>query len=733
MVAGGGKRLEEDRLAIVESSVLTRSASPNIAQNLKKFTTVSKEREFTLFGKQSPFGNGSPPSSAQWQCDVTDQDAGQCTKKRGVMHALPGGSRPSTSMSLRDRAYLKSSLGTLNQEQSSKQNMRPHLPKVMENTHIPPLNLQSAVNLMGTPKFSKDMWGKMKVMGLPPRPASVMGSENNSLAENAGLHDATQHYIHRNMSGSCTASQRSTSRLGSALEPLRLNTADLIRQNEILRQENEELRRLMEEDEEMLQENGKLQNFFSRKSGQNTSETRDGRKAASHRLGTLTALSTRSAVSTASGMPRTAASSMLTGRSNLSSAGSIKFIQGEEGPAEKRIRELQAEIAKHEKVEEELRAGLLRAANSQPSYLRAAMSKPSSQQGIKPPGNSLPFAAQQLVPVPSTARSAEDAMQRIASVSRTSGNPTPLSGPRIVEESSREATASSTAAVRGAQSGQAHTPQTVPRDWTDCSSTLNRDSLVPAYWRASDAAAGPCLAESHTSSVGSWNAPVTRAGPHAVTVHSGESEARGVAEGFRSEWVAAGLKVDPVGSSFGVSNSARLTYPNKRVQTIAYAGGGSYAYAASGRPPIMVSNALPLPDGLLVRSPDASLRSEGDGGVGHFSGSSGQQDTTGELKKTVVKLGDREGNSWHASQAGATIASFGRFTRTPNLTIPVPGKAVQQDGRLRNPNDYGYDAPDRLQKWNNSGAGASMTMLGWKSKALPTAAKSQPALETPAE
>jgi hypothetical protein len=143
----------------------------------------------------------------------------------------------------------------------------------------------------------------------------------------------------------------------------------------------------------------------------------------------------------------------------------------------------------------------------------------------------------------------------------------------------------------------------------------------------------------------------------------------------------------------------------------------------------MVSNALPLPDGLLVRSPDASLRSEGDGGVGRYFGSARQQDTAGELKKTVVKLGDREGNSWHASQAGATIASFGRFTRTPNLTLPVPGKAVQQDGHLRNPSDYGYDAPDRLQKWNNSGAGASMTM-NWPAA---THAKSEPALETPAE
>jgi len=38
-----------------------------------------------------------------------------------------------------------------------------------------------------------------------------------------------------------------------------------------------------------------------------------------------------------------------------------------------------------------------------------------------------------------------------------------------------------------------------------------------------------------------------------------------------------------------------------------------------------------------------------------------------------------------------------------HLTMPVPSKAVQQDGHLSTPTNYGYDAPSRLQKWAIAG------------------------------
>lgn len=35
--------------------------------------------------------------------------------------------------------------------------------------------------------------------------------------------------------------------------------------------------------------------------------------------------------------------------------------------------------------------------------------------------------------------------------------------------------------------------------------------------------------------------------------------------------------------------------------------------------------------------------------------------------------------------------------------MPVPSKAVQQDGHLGEPSDYGYDAPTSFQKWALAG------------------------------
>ena len=41
--------------------------------------------------------------------------------------------------------------------------------------------------------------------------------------------------------------------------------------------------------------------------------------------------------------------------------------------------------------------------------------------------------------------------------------------------------------------------------------------------------------------------------------------------------------------------------------------------------------------------------------------------------------------------------------RAAHLTMPVPSKAVQQDGNLRDASTYGYDAPSRFHKWALAG------------------------------
>jgi hypothetical protein len=63
--------------------------------------------------------------------------------------------------------------------------------------------------------------------------------------------------------------------------------------------------------------------------------------------------------------------------------------------------------------------------------------------------------------------------------------------------------------------------------------------------------------------------------------------------------------------------------------------------------------------------------------------------------------------------------------------MPVPSKAVQQDGHLDGPTSYGYDAPSRFQKWAQAGAGTYSSFLhGLKSDANPTSGNTATPAET---
>lgn len=697
--------------------VLKRTKSPSVAQT--RHAVASKE-SFALVGKQSPHVNGSPLSGMQAPQQAQHRHGlGQPSSKKLVLDwaVLPGGLRPTTSMSLRDRAYLKSSMGAHAGEKTTGQTVRPPLPKVKP---IPPLNLDLAVGLMGVdnsaqykdqkplklpPKMMNDL--KIKMMGLPPRPSSQLGLSSAEAERHEALQVVRPHSVSSSIASSplkisfadqmamhgglrsglssahTIVSQQSPSRSATPLEPLRLNTAELVRQNEILRQENEELRQLM------LDAPG-------------TAEQRPSCTAASRRSGILTALSNRSTLSSTwnstnrsgvyncNNVPQTAGShssnSLLTDRSGLSAANSIKFIQGGEAPANKRIKALEAEIKQHQQHEEDLRAALLAAANSQPMHRHKpitpsiplqtieehAASHSSKDLSISNHHTSKP--AQLMVSLPSTSHSAKRAA-RLSSVARTSGNLTPYP---------REATASSTDAVVGARLGQE----------PEREGEGEREPNAGAKSPFSRATFTGLFAEDSSATV-----PVTRAGPHVVSIAAGNNE-----------WLATGQKLDPSTSTVAMSNTMRLTYPKIRLQTVAYGGGGSYAYGVVGRGPIMVAQALPLPDGKMVRSPDSSLRipaSVSLGGEGEEWGDSGATTASG-TEKPKVKRGDKEANSWHATLASSALRWE---VRTPHLTMPVPSKAVQQDGHLAAPTTYGYDAPSKLSKWANAGSAAYTSML----------------------
>jgi len=566
-----------------------------------------------LFGKQS--GPPTPlaePLALQAAVHVAALNGAHSTP-------LPGG-RPSTSMSLRDRAYLKSSMGNRT-EHGMPQLARP---RVMA---IPPLNLRVAVGLMGKdrpqrplPKAVLKLGNGQKVVmaGLPPRPESVMGVASGA-AQREALLVGRPHSVAGSAIGSTAASpvrisfvdhvgitslpsahidpmyEHSSSRASTALEPLRLNTAELVRQNFILRQENEELRQLAVWD----------LGGSSRKGGTVGTE-------ASHRSGTLTAMSNRSTLSSSrqsthrSGLPRTAACNvMLTERSNLSTANSIRFIQGAEEPADRRIKALEAEIVEHQKREEALKASLLAAATTVPMRESEPLIniRVHSDSGFENTPSARTFRS-----ISSTSHSSQATLSRISSVARTPGNLTPYP---------REGTRSSNSAAIGALISQS-TAQDGGGNQQTC--TVLRQS-------------------------GDSDKPLTRLGPHAITVNRGEAE-----------WMAYGLKIDPFASNVGVSNSARLTYPAKRLQTLSLGGRGSYAYGVVGRGPIMVANALPVPNGLMVRGPDHSVTSPHEhDGVGAVQGDASMGSTGSVLSKSKPKRGDAEANAWHCSQVTSAL------------------------------------------------------------------------------
>lgn len=599
-----------------------RSISPGF--NVASRAHASKEQSMALVGRRS----GLPTPLHE---PATMLAGGRRAANPGAKPAaapLPGGLRPGTSMSLRDRAYLKSSTGNRAGEQRALQVARLPLPNIKV---VPPLDLTVAVGLMGHDKgpqmfLQKQVLklgnGKKVVMaGLPPRPESVTGISSSGAARNEALLVSRPHSVAGLASGFNAASpplrisfvdhvgrsalssahnddehEHSPSRSRTALEPLRLNTAELVRQNEILRQENEELRQLA------------VWDMGGSNRGGGTADT-----AASRRSGTLTAMSNRSTVSSSwqsthrsSVLPRRTAASnaMLTERSDLSTANSIKFIQGGEAPAEKRIKALEAEIVEHQQREETLRASLL-AANTLPLHENEPVIN------IQMHGSSFENSPSVRTSrtISSTSPSANPKLSRMSSVARTPGNLTPYP---------REGTSSSNSAVIGARLSQSLAQEG--------DSALNRQTLT-------------AFRQSGKSAM-----PLTWAGPHAMTVHRGEAD-----------WIADGLKIDPVASNVIMSQSARLTYPAKRLQTLAHGGGGSYAYGVVGRGPIMVANGLPVPDGLMVRSPDISAASAHlPDGASELRGDT-SLGSSQVLKKTNVRRGDAEANAWHCSQVTSAL------------------------------------------------------------------------------
>ena len=607
---------------------------------------ASKEA-LALFGKQSPHGLAAEHDA---QIGVRVEP----TLHGPVAAALPGGRRrPTTSMSLRERAYLKSSRG----QQQPTAAERSQLPKLKP---IPRLDLSRAVvapeqqqrtvleygnkgSLKGPPKLGKGRVAQMAA-GLPPRPSSVLGTARSGAAARKDALQVPRPFSVASAAGrprevafahgvdmlpdpeyhSITSAQTTHSRASSALGPLRLNTAELIRQNEILKQENEELRRIAYE------EAGGGREFSGSWGG-----------AASRRSESPSVLSNRSTLSSAwrsthrSRKPSTSGSNaMLTVRSDVSTAESIKFIQGKEHPAETRIKELEAEILKHRQREEDMQAALLLSAAdlpiARPDSVQDVRNEQISQVDHRPfptkedeaPTIQIDLQAcstrRESPPVrsslskPTTSHSAK--LSRLLSVPRTAGNLTPYP---------RGSTASSNAAVIGAQRG------------------MTQDGLNGS--KPSDS-----QQQATMSSTGAH--PVTSSGPYSIVMkHHSDTE-----------WVAQGLKIDPLNSTVEMSQSARLTYPAKRLLTLAHGGGGSWAYSAAGRGPILINHAARVPDGLMVRSPPRHTQPRPIGGSACGQGEQPQGDVTDfnggeQLQKSKVMRGDKEANSWHATLASSAM------------------------------------------------------------------------------
>ena len=646
--AFNGRQNRRDVLGTVASRVSGADMSARPILPPHEQPAASKE-VLTLVGKQSPHGLSA------------DLSAQSCAREEPVPHGptaapLPGGRRrPTTSMSLRDRAYLKSSRG-----QQPAPAARPPLPKLKA---IPPLDLQKAIapfsgkggraDAVGAAGGNKSgLIGALKdrsiqLAGLPARPASVLGTVRSDAVQKDALQVDRPYSVAGMASGALNravgfangvdllpdAESRSISsagiahsRVGSALGPLRLNTAELIRQNEILKRENDELRRLA------------LQDAGGPRGGQLLG-SRGGRSGRSE---SLTVLSNRSTLSSTwqstnrSRKPSTSGSNaLLTGRSDLSTANSIKFIQGKENPAEKRIQELEAEILRHRQREEELKASLLSTeslSNAQSDFrvlVDHDLALEQVQRDALPhrpfPANEVDFPTMQIdmqsrpetrheLPagrsspsVLSTARSARPPVSHVMSAPRTAGNLTPYP---------RGASAISNSAVIGA-------PRGVTADETN-----GKDK--------------PEFQPQTISRTGAH--PVTSPGPHAIVLK----------DHGNNEWVAQGLKIDPLKSSVEMSQSSRLVYPNQRLHTLAHGGGGSYAYSAAGRGPIMGLHSTHVPDGLMVRSPVRNGPARpADGSASEQEEAQPDRFSVSVKRRPKVLRGDKEANSWHADLASS--------------------------------------------------------------------------------
>ena len=323
----------------------------------------------------------------------------------------------------------------------------------------------------------------------------------------------------------------------------------------------------------------------------------------------------------------------------------------------------------------------------------------------------------------STARSARPPISRITSAPRTTGNLTPYP---------RGASTSSNSAVIGA-----------PRGVTADETRGNKTTGV------------------HQHTISRTNThQVTSAGPNAIVLK----------DHGNTEWVAQGLKIDPLKSTVEMSQSSRLVYKNQRLHTLAHAGGGSYAYSAAGRGPIMGLHSTLVPDGLMVRIPVFNTAARPADGIASEQDEKAQPDlgfSVSEKQRPKVLRGDKEANSWHADLASSGMRWAARTrklaqecfvlccslfcciacsrrvpcraqsafrlhialilclsllhafdcrndrssTCAAHLTMPVPSKAVQQDGHLGEPTSYGYDAPSRFQKWAIAGNWSRLSFI----------------------
>ena len=642
---------------------------------------ASKE-ELSLVGKQSPFGL---PVCAP-----------------GVVHAVPhatpmrlsGGVRPKTGMSLRDRAYLKSSRGDSGAQAGKT------VAQCTDTKAIPPLNLKGRtgqdVERLATGKQKalvlKDAKGQQQDalrtgsgkgrgplgLTLPPRPASVQTSKKvpgamtdesapfnrpHSVAdaakamspdssESARCRSQTRSEMgSRESARSIAMSQALTQQSRSALPSLRLNTAELVRQNEMLRRENDELRQsiLRQANKEAYRKELPLWGGHG--------------AAASDRSRSVTALSDHTTLTTKSRhsgksnrlaeMPAGCTDAITSGRSGVTTASGIRYFHGGATPAGARdttslhaIQELSA-----------------------PPTSRSHDNLCLGEETVK--------NLAQSVSIDGPALSKRHIQAR--SVPQSPG----------VASHSRAATASSNVAIIGARLEPTQDDEEAPpsEKLTAVSHSIQRNAAATSQ--------------------------VKGAGENKIFARNNFTQ---------NEWVAEGLVVDPVRSELAVSNSGRITYPKSRLSAV--------KGAATGRGPIMGERAQPVPHGLLVRSPVAvsggvlqpgTSRARGSGGLSAteldvqktLSQQSKVEDTTdskvgdtvlirGTAQKVQRKKGDSEGNCWHASLASACL----------QWMPPTPQGPRRH--HLEFPSNYVEEAkypPVRFQKWAQAGNGAYASML----------------------